>query len=658
MPKFQIDSPQGSFEVDAPDEQTALKAFQQMQNAAAPGPTSHDLVSADRSLDGLSLEQITGQAADHSGDPMVPPAAPGEWRGTLLPVGKDANGNLGFAMPQMLADLLNTGKNAVTAPERALNGQLPPYAAGPDGRVTPNPEMNKAAFDAASLMTTVGGTGLASRNMVRGAAPAGAETFGIPLTKGQKTGDLPQLTKEESLRQMNVGSDPSTIMRNFDAKQRTAINEAADRVGMSLGGPSPNMAEQVMNGVRAKAFMHEDAANSLYSIARDAGASVKTEALDALPASVRQSLETANIIIDPELTPAATVALREIEKAAQRGGALNPAQPKTGPLPKETVAVSIDGLEQVRKRIVSLQANKMNDNDARALRAVKDAFDQWYDDSIDNMLFSGDPAALDALKGARKEWALYKAISKGEPGDTASMNVEKMLREDTTAEEVANWLYGASVAHPSLQSAKTAALVKETLGEGSPEWAAVRGAAWERLIRNHRSEDGSVHSATKLSNAIMDFLNNGKTLSGILFTQEERNEMFRLAAVLRKTVTPKDATNPSRSAWTIMSAIGDKLAMGAAGAAGASAELMGIGLGVPGAMTGAAMFGTRVWRKAAAKRAARKSTGEPTSWLADGGRASARAAPFAIGAGASNGRGWLNLPPMFTAPGLLPPKGQ
>lgn len=594
MAKFQFDGPNGSFEIEAPDEQTAIKAFQQTV-----------LTEAGKSTEPLSVDQLVGTPEPAAGAPASPPqqpkdataagpmskeltdalAAASHWsqtlgadawrRGTLLPIETNrVTGANRLAMPQFLLDI----GNAISAPGKALSGDYGMEVDPKTGR--PTLMTQEMTGDAAGLAGLLAGGSAAPRGVPTATrTAAAANEFDIPLTRGQASGKLPEMAAEEALRQAGGGFGAG-IMRSFDARQADSIREAANRVGAGLGGPSPNMADQVMTGLRTRAFLHKDAADSLYDIARTAGTSVKAEALGALPASVQRSLAEASVIVDEQLTPAATIALREIEKAARRAGALDPAAPKTGPI-RDAAAVSLEGLEQVRKRLVGLKPDTNKPADAAALAAVKDAFDKWYDDSIDNMLFSGDPVALDALKAARREWTFYKQIASGRSGNPASQTIAKMQREDATAEEVANWLYGADIASPSLNAPKVAANLKLILGPQSAEWAAIRGAAWERLVRDFRSDEGGVRSATMMANRISDFLNKGNTLSHVLFTEAERAQMQRFASVLRTTVPPKDATNPSRSGWIVRGSLDgiSRMLMAGAGAAADWALTGSMGLG-------------------------------------------------------------------------------
>ncbi len=394
-----------------------------------------------------------------------------------------------------------------------------------------------------------------------------ADDLGIPLTRGQRTGSLKQLTKEEGMRQQD--GPAQNIVRRFDERQREAIAGATDEIGRKMGGDAANMADLVTTKVRDKVGFSKERAGSLYDIAFNGDLVVKKEALEGgLPGAVHARLADEARIVDPTLTPSAAMALQEIEAAGRLEGALRPMAPKAGAPAEDITGVSLRGVDQVRRRIINLEG--VNDTDRAALGAIKRSFDGWLDDAVDNVLITGDDAALKALKEARAETQVYKSITSPKPGDSVGKSVSNLLREETTAEEVANWLYGADVVSPSLNAPKVAARVRNTLGVNSPEWAAVRTAAWQRLTKDMGS--GDVRTPTMLVKRIEGFLNNrGSSLARILYTPAEQQHMLELVRTLKRTITPRDATNPSRSGHVVANlmdgmmrliAIGTGLALG------------------------------------------------------------------------------------------------
>lgn len=548
---------------NADDAKALAAAYRQMQTAATPAKLEGTADQARANIDRAKLVNIpivgpiaaTGmdivKGLDSGGGLSADEQASGDWeRGILWPVANNAKtGEKKLVVPGIVQGSYEGAKSAAMLPGDVMAGkydeQLDPAA----GMKNISPELIGRGLNFAA--TVVGGVpkGAALGKAARGASLKAADEFGIPLSSGQASGDLPQLTKEELLRQ-TPGAGQGVI-RAFDARQADAIGAAANKIAPS--GDATNMPELVQAGLRDRVAFSKQRATALYKISEDGGLSIKPEAVADLPNFVRSQLDADSVIVDARNSPSAAIAMEEIDKAAKLAGGLDPIAPKSSaPVVGEDgvtgFGVQLKALENVRKRITGLKGT--NDSDWRALNAVKRAYDGWVDNAVDGALFSGDEAALDALKAARKETGVYKNLTTAKSGDSPAAAIVKMQKMDATAEEVSNWLYGANVASPTLNAPKVAAKLKATFGADSKEFQAIRAGAWTRLVRDLR--DGEMLSATKVANRIEDFLNvKGSTLSEVLFTEGERSKMKAFADVLRKTVTPRDATNPSRTAFTL-----------------------------------------------------------------------------------------------------------
>lgn len=548
--------------------------------------------------------------------------------GFLAPVSHNRRtGQWSPAMPGIVTGTAQAVGDAMSLPGDALGGKYDqaldprngPYALGS------NPELIGRGLNFAATMS--GGAPL-PRSL--GPEMAGrpvlgmADRLGIPLTKGQGTGDLAALTKEEAIRQgQGAGSN---IMRNFDATQREAIGGVADTIGQGLGANPESMRDLVVQSIQDKVAFHKDQAASFYEIAKDGNAVVSADAVRSIPAVVDQSLKDAAVTVDPTVTPAANKAMQYISDVANlptepkspnasfgsgyspegttaggSRGALRPtAGVGAGPVSGKVDGVSLQGLEQLRKQIIGL-GDGTNDTDKRALRAIKKSLDAWTQHAIDNALISGDDAALEAYQKARAASHDYLSITSPHEGDTVGATVAKLQKGDATAEEVANWLYGADVANPTLGAPKVAERVKGLVGDGSPEWDAVRASAWERLVKDQKSATGEPLSNTMMAKRIETFLNaKGTSLSKVLYTDAERAKMQQFADVLKATVTPRDATNPSRSGWTVAGTMNSITRLLAGGSV---ASVAGPGAGA------AAYFAIPVFKNIGARNAALEATG-------------------------------------------------
>lgn len=483
---------------------------------------------------------------------------PGEVNtGFLAPVSHNRRtGEWAPAVPGALTGIRDSLVDAASLPGDVLSGKYDQQLDPRSGMQNLQPDLIGRGLNAATVVGADAVPAAALRLSQKGAAlraPGAAEAagFGIPLTKGQAAGDLQQVTKEELLR--NGGGSAQNVMRNFDAAQQEKIGNVASGIGSTLGKNPESTRDLVTTAIQDKVAFHKDQAASLYKIAADGGVSIQPEMVDALPQVISHSLENANVVLDSTggLTPGANMAQKIIsEDAANLTSGMSDLSAQPGSI-KGTGGITLEGIEQTRKKLVGIEG--VNSTDSRAVKAIKTAFDDWVQTAVDNMLVSGDESALDALKQARSASKDYLSITNPKEGDQIGLAVKKLQSMDNggaTSEEVANYLYGANVVSPTLNAPKVAARIKDIVGADSDAWKAVRADAWNRITKDLATDDP--RSATMMAKRIEGFLNDkGTSLSKVLYSDDERAQMQAFADALKATITPRDATNPSRTAYTI-----------------------------------------------------------------------------------------------------------
>jgi hypothetical protein len=417
------------------------------------------------------------------------------------------------------------------------------------GRLNLTPELvgrilNLSSFGVTGAMPKLGPGGIT--RVGREAATKEADGFGIPLTSGQASADLHKLRAEELMRQ--DGSSAQPIIRTFDDRQSEAIGNAAGALGKELGGTVDDLTGTLTSGLQKKIKLAQKRADALFRFARDGNLTIEPTAAKALPGFVQQRL--AGMIVNHELTPMAAAAWREIQDAGLAAD--------RGPL-------SWRELDELRVKLAKLSAT--DDYDIAATQGVQDAFDGWLDDLVDQQLFSGDEEALQALKAARAKSVQYLGVTKPKKGDAAGAVIAKMQQGDATAEQIANWLYGADVVSPSLAATDVAKRLKGLFGPSSNQWKAIRASAWSKLINDPAT--GEIRPTAALAKRIDEFVNQGDTsLAGTLFSENERNRMKALSAVIKRTILPIDAKNPSRPLLGLGDAANDVLVAILSGAVG------------------------------------------------------------------------------------------
>lgn len=199
--------------------------------------------------------------------------------------------------------------------------------------------------------------------------------------------------------------------------------------------------------------------------------------------------------------------------------------------------------------------------------SIRRAFDEWIGHAVDRKLFSGDPTAIADLKEARGLWSQYRQLTNGGK-DEASRFVAKIVSEQRTGDEVANWMLGTAGAGQAGRAARVAAEIRDHLGATSAEWEALRQAAWTKMMNPPRGEGGAA-----LVRSMLNFIRgDGAPLARELFSPKELGQMTRLAGVIRNTIVDAKATNRGQSGYEIARMVSGKMGTGAA-AAGVGAAL-------------------------------------------------------------------------------------
>lgn len=622
MAVFEIQGQDGSiYEVDAPDEASAVNAFRQIDtgpnfNARFQGegggmrpemegalvtkaerdmgrPTRTESAFtgaaqgltfnlADEAASGINaaIDYVTGQAPDGIGaayDKRLATArqadrdaqainpvsyTAGNVAGTLAPavatggfvsapnllvralqggaVGAGMGGLAGFGAGEGAEDRFTQGyKGAVVG--GALGAAAEPVMAGAG----------------ALLRRGFGASNRAAPGVVPEEVVSQADEFGIPLTRGQATGDVTQQAFEEAARNDARGPLAGRVLRGFDDRQSQAIDAAKASIAERLGGEAPETLAQggdaIALGLRNRADELRAASDEAYGNAARKGAAIAIDEVGRLGQKVAQTLADEGINLETYGNyPGAQAAMNLLRRVSGFEGA---------PAGENVVAQSLQGLEQARKALLKVKGG--NGEDYRALRAIRDAFDGWLDDAIDNRLFSGDATALDDLKQGRELWSKYKGLTNGKKGDALPV-ISKMMEEGRTGEEVANWLMGAASAGQAGRAARVAVEVRKALGADSQEWQILRQMAWQKATTPARGAGSQA-----LTRSVSEFTKS--PLARQLFSPEEIGQMRRYAAVVGKTVTDPRATNRGQSGYEILRSLGVQGGLGAAGAGGAYA---------------------------------------------------------------------------------------
>lgn len=383
-----------------------------------------------------------------------------------------------------------------------------------------------------------------------------ADDFGVPLSKGQATGDFGQIAFEESARKGGRGPGATRVMRDFSATQQDAVREAARGLGgKTASADLTDAGDIIRQGVIGRRDAAKSAINEAYSTAKGAGATIDVNAVPNfaravirnLPDEVTQPGVFSSQQTIKELYPKTAIILDDLAQTQQR---LAQAKDVTG--------IDFRDFERLRSRITQAAADAKG-RDKYALQQMRSGLDDWIEEAGINALASGDEAVIESFKNARQLRAQFgRLFEKGGSDDLAGRIVEDIVNKDMSAEQVVNTVFGAGDIGATKASLATTKRLKEILGPDSPEWQAMRDAAMFKVLRKGFGVSGQDYAPGALKTALDKALDGpGKEVMQELYTPEELLRMREFRAVVQRIIPPKDAVNPSGTADALQRALFD-----------------------------------------------------------------------------------------------------
>jgi hypothetical protein len=374
-----------------------------------------------------------------------------------------------------------------------------------------------------------------------------AEKFDIPLTRGQATGDIGQQAFEEAARHGSKGTVATNVLTKQDKTAADAAERAQETLQRGFGGTAidaPQEAgEAAVEALTSRAASLKQQGRRAYEAAEAMGATIDADAVQVVPAFIRNVLDAEGEVIDATLHPAASFALRRAEDwvgniRSQDG---------------DVLAVSLKRLDRLRQ-VVKRNRGAPGSDDARLVKKITAAYDGWFEAAVDTALFSGDEAALAELKRARGLWSHYRSLTTPQTGDDAGSVIAKMIERDTDPIEATNYLLGVSKTGASGRAVRVVSQLRNEFGADSEPINSLRQAMWLKMTRN--AEGKTQPGPQAIAQTISEFVDGkGSAMAKVLYTPRERAQMRRFARAMRALVTNPKAMNPSRSGYRVMDAL-------------------------------------------------------------------------------------------------------
>lgn len=305
--------------------------------------------------------------------------------------------------------------------------------------------------------------------------------------------------------------------------QGRALDDTLRQGALPIENPR-EAGEVVGQNVREAAQANRQEFRNLYDEFGRLPGEFRVDAVRGMGTRIRNELTygSENPVIIDEGTPTAMRAITALDEMS-RPHITNLASPHADPNPEEIAAVSLRGIDQMRKRLVGYyQQARANPSDARATRAVLNGFDDQIERAITENLFSGDPRALQALQDARASYSRYRnTFGPQRPGDDVGTAMRRIVDRNATPEEISNMIIGSGKIGNAGLPVRIADRLEQILGADSDSWSAIRQAMWQKAsqVRNSSGAVDPVRSSTSIS----DFV--GSTLAQRMFTPQERAAM-------------------------------------------------------------------------------------------------------------------------------------
>ena len=400
-------------------------------------------------------------------------------------------------------------------------------------------------------------------------------TYG--LTQGQAQADTPGLGKRASTTERLMEEDfirnapgaesaeAKKILDDFDESQLNAIRNDAEKLQNEIGSGKIIPGEQVDN---VPTTSTQDIKQIVTKEAKDLksksqeGYKFVEEALDQPQVSVEglttilnqirnmkdfkglvpRQLKRMSILAD-ELS-----ALSELEKAMSRPGS--------------NYKQSIDFNKIVNQQQVINEASRtaeIGSPEARLLGKLKNEFDKFVFDGIDNGFITGNRVVIDKLKEATGLYKKYIGISgKGSAKDKAQRTVNNILADLTNpgfeADKVVNVFFGHSKFNPS----PVMATVLQKLQANIPKekFTEIVGLVKDAVLEKAFSGNGkSGITRTNIVNNYNDIFNKNQNLIKMLFNKGEIEKIKEFRKNVAPTLWAEMTANNSGTTYTLVSAM-------------------------------------------------------------------------------------------------------
>lgn len=347
--------------------------------------------------------------------------------------------------------------------------------------------------------------------------------LGIPMAFGMRSAIARRGEIKADIRTIEEGARELGVELGPDIRRQ--LQEAGSESAVPSRGES-------MSGVREELIRQQQAAKAnvdqLYDNARATYAEIDPAVLNNLNGRLAVALDS----FDVEQMPIVSRRMDELRDLMSRDGT--------------THTVTLNEIERIRQRINTNRAPRDDRAQNAALSRVRDSMDEWLDDVFHRDMIRGDPNALEAWRAATDANRSYRARF------FDNRVLRQLIEQDTTVEQMRNWVFGSTRVGFAPEAAKTIEALKVAIGEDSTAFSGLRAEAMYNIVRPLMSDTPNFRQFIRNYDEIVK--NNTSLIQSLSMEAETpMNQLYSIARAVERTgAAPQINWNIERALAQVM----------------------------------------------------------------------------------------------------------
>ena len=346
-----------------------------------------------------------------------------------------------------------------------------------------------------------------------------SDKFKVPLTQGQASQNLMQMTKEDLLASGAQGMEAANIINTARTEGAEAFQNAAKETRKTIGGGEFIEKGQSLQGLIDKISKtsknEKRAIDDAYKIAKENVGYLDLKDIKGFDKVARAKFVEEGIT--PENAPNAYQQLKSFNRIFAK-------------VPKGAKGVDFRRIEAFRQGLIR-SSKGAQEQDRYGIDILKHQFDDYLDDTIETALIHGDTAVLEQFKNARKlshDWKKkYTAKDKSQFG-------KKFLEDVLSAEEpytysmISDKIFGANKYGFKPEAVSIIKELKKHLGANSIEFNGLKLDATQKIIKPLLNKKGELNFNSPYIQTYKNNLKENEVILKELLSPNELKQLYDL----------------------------------------------------------------------------------------------------------------------------------